>query len=496
MKKSLKKINLKSLLHAEALSSSCYESFLSHHGIKIKKHESGDLEQLVVTMMDDDASMEIFNGFYFGFEIKQISKEFDLLRIGTESVVNIELKHTSDLTRIRKQLIENKYYLKFLGVEIRSFTFVSTTKELYTLNESNEIEEVGMIELLDVLGTQNLREINSLEELFTPTQYLVSPFNSTKKFLAGDYFLTAQQQTFKRNVLTLFSSSEAEFVSLSGVAGTGKTLLLYDIAKHYISEGEEILLIHCGKLNNGHSKLSSAGWDITAIKYLSSKNLSRYSLIFVDETQRIYPEQLDKIINISREHGIKCIFSHDYQQCLHTKEVENDISNKILRDVAPLELRLTETIRTNKEIINFVKCLFDKDEPIHDINFKNVHLNFFNDTRSAVDFVESMERVGWSVLNLTPSTRTVLPYDSYHIDEALNSHEAIGQEFDDVIVIIDSHFYYNGNVLSTQGYRNNPYYHPTKMLFQNLTRARVRLNIVVIDNQIITERILNILKHS
>ena len=54
--------------------------------------------------------------FFIPSSIPRLGKEFDLLQIKDEQIVNIELKSgaVSDET-IRKQLIQNRYYLSVLG---------------------------------------------------------------------------------------------------------------------------------------------------------------------------------------------------------------------------------------------------------------------------------------------------------------------------------------------------------------------------------------------
>jgi hypothetical protein len=68
----------------------------------------------------------------------------------------------------------------------------------------------------------------------------------------------------------------------------------------------------------------------------------------------------------------------------------------------------------------------------------------------------------------------------------------IGQEFDGVAIALDKFFQYNDAGDLT--YNGGAYYEPTKMLFQNITRARRRLNLVVIGNQALLNRCLAIIK--
>ena len=78
-----------------------------------------------------------------------------------------------------------------------------------------------------------------------------------------------------------------------------------------------------------------------------------------------------------------------------------------------------------------------------------------------------------------------------HINESGTAHSVIGQEFDNVIAVIDDTFFYDehGDLLS-HGLPNNVYSR-NKMFFQAVTRVRNRLEIVVIDNIEVYKRILD-----
>ena len=68
----------------------------------------------------------------------------------------------------------------------------------------------------------------------------------------------------------------------------------------------------------------------------------------------------------------------------------------------------------------------------------------------------------------------------------------IGQEFDGVAVTIDKYFRYNKD--GKLAYVGSSYYYPVKMLFQNITRARKRLDLIIIDNEDLLNRCVDILK--
>lgn len=58
-------------------------------------------------------------------------------------------------------------------------------------------------------------------------------------------------------------------------------------------------------------------------------------------------------------------------------------------------------------------------------------------------------------------------------------HKAIGQEFNNVVVIITPDFYYDNNKLS---YKSKSHYNPIETLFQAVSRTRKKLKFVIINN--------------
>lgn len=77
------------------------KQFLEIHNLK--EHEFEDLNKLCEILKN--AAMlapHIFENYYINYEIAQIGKEFDILRIGENSVVNIELKSQKDESKILK----------------------------------------------------------------------------------------------------------------------------------------------------------------------------------------------------------------------------------------------------------------------------------------------------------------------------------------------------------------------------------------------------------
>lgn len=489
----MRNINILSLVQAfSSLEEGSYSDFLSYYGIEIKDKEVGDLEVLIGTLCPDEENIGILNQFYVSYKIPQIGKEFDLLRFGSECVINIELKSESTKEKVLKQLKRNRYYLSYLGKKIYHFSFVADTRELYRLRDDGKLRKVESSSLNELLKSQNTCDIIEIDDLFNPSNYLVSPFNSTQKFLENSYFLTNQQEQIKGNIVKKCSNNKsANFMSVTGSAGTGKTLLIYDIVKG-LRESKETLIIHCGNLNQGQYDLIEDGWDIIPIKKINSRNLSDCDVVFIDEVQRIYPGQLKKIVDEIKSTNGNCIFSYDKLQTLSRDEAQYDINSEINNITSINSYHLSEKIRSNKEIATFIKALFDKSKKLDLPSVSNIELNYFDNDEDAKDYITSLYASEWEILRFTPSQYNREHHAKYSIASSSTSHSIIGQEFDNVAVMIDRFFSYNED--DKLIYKGSAYYEPVKMLFQNITRTRKKLNLVIINNDEIMSRCVSILK--
>ncbi|SUA84763.1 Uncharacterized conserved protein [Paenibacillus macerans] len=150
--------------------------------------------------------------------------------------------------------------------------------------------------------------------------------------MTGSYFLNDNQLATKKEILKIVSSNTVPYVAIEGRPGTGKTLLTYDIAKELIDQNWNVCLFHCGNLGQGHHDLRrSYSWNVHAIKNIefALSSTPKYDLIIVDETQRIYSEQLERIIQYVSDNNVKCIFSYDPDQVFTSIEARRDTAGKI-----------------------------------------------------------------------------------------------------------------------------------------------------------------------
>lgn len=301
----LKPANLRKI--ASNIESESIKLYLKDLGVlSIRERELQGIERLVRHFMDEEVSLK---SFYIGYSMPKISKEFDLLAFDQRHrVVNIELKSQADYDeeKVKKQLINNKYYLSQVAKDIKLFTYNSDSDIIYTLTEQDELETTDISsthlffasEFYRFLSTFGSIDVGNLDSLFKVSLYLVSPFRETQAFLEGDYLLTQQQQVLQNNILKM---SESGFYAVNVPSGNGKVLMLYDTVKK-LSKNSTVLIVHVGKLNATQFSLRrNYGWKIIPIrqfmKKIKSKKLRNFDYIFIDEEQNLSIKNINTLIN-------------------------------------------------------------------------------------------------------------------------------------------------------------------------------------------------------
>lgn len=290
-----------------------YESVLSERveSYRAKPDEFQSLNALVEELLDNHVDINEMDGFYYSFSIQQIGKEFDLLRISREyMVLNIELKSRMvSEEEIEKQLLRNQYYLNHLAPEIVMFTYIAETNVFYQL-KNGKIRKSTSCDVVSALRKMRDYETGDINQLFRARDFLISPLNTPEKFIQGQYFLTQQQETIKQEIITCVENKKQNKLwGITGSAGTGKTLLLYDLAKALSAYGR-CCVVHSGMLCRGHYAINDGirNLEVISAKSVEEDFLSGYRFILVDEAQRIYKGNLKVILDFAKQNGTVCIF--------------------------------------------------------------------------------------------------------------------------------------------------------------------------------------------
>lgn len=456
----------------------------------LKPHEIRTMAQFCHVMQDCGCKINHFDGFYVGYIIQQINKEFDLLRFGKESILNIEikseLKTANKEDKILQQMRKNFYYLKFLGRKVNLFSYVEKEGFFRYREENDSLERIKESDVAQELMAQEIDYSIDPDSEFVPSSYLISPFNSTERFMDGEYFLTQAQEKRKVEIHDELIENPFMFFCLSANAGTGKTLLLYDIAKQCIAQGNSPLIIHCGILNEGHQKLiNQYKWNILPIRAINWRlpipEMDNVDLVLIDEAQRIRSQQLEAIIKKAIEVNVPIIFSYDTNQYLKAGETRN-IAEYLASEYPSIRVsakRLSNKIRTNKQLASFISNLMQIGRETENLNYECVSIDYMNTEDELMEYICFLKESGWTPITYTTSQYNSEPYDHLIKISDKTAHAVIGQEFSKVILVLDQNFRYSetGKLQARKSF-----YSASGMLYQIVTRVVDELKIIVLDN--------------
>ena len=425
------------------------------------KMREWELESMKALVRELEVHMQDVHAlrFFYSFQVPRLGKEFDLLQIKDDQIVNIELKSgkVSD-EAVRKQLLQNRYYLSVQGKMIQSYTYISSQERLVRLNNHDHIVEADWDQLCLALQRQSKDYEGDIEDLFQAEMYLFSPVTEPERFLNKEYFLTSQQKDIERRILDKIRKVKYGYFWFSGLPGTGKTLLLYDIAMK-LSVHQKVCMIHCGETGKEWKILHDR---LLRIAFLSDSqleecpDLKEYSAILVDEAHLLTEEKLHVILELSEKHPV--IFSSDDEDMISDEEMDRTMLREIehLPDIQ--SFHLTNRIRTNAELSSFIQNM--------------MHL---------------------------PEKRTVRYYPHIQVVYANDEEEAeilLKGYQNQLVFIIDERYYYD-----EKGYlreQRQKHQKPTavRTLFHRLNEAKEEFAIIVKRNEAVYEVLLELLQFS
>ena len=520
---------------------------------------------LLVHTKQHENWVRILDGFWFSYAIAHISKEFDLLKFSADasSVLNIELK-SEDVTedRIHTQLEQNRYYLSNVSRTIYSFTFVMETDTLYQLKENGHFGKVSVNALADVVMKSRFQTYiaENLDQYFRASDYLISPVSAPERLLQGKYFLTNQQWEFRRRILNLIREHEesrstspcaAPVITLTGSAGTGKTLLLFDLAIE-LSKKKEILFLHGGPLREGHHIINQRLRNVTILsgtefvpegfkpeKHLLDSSTTgfgkpgRYTCILIDEANRLSAELLSSLLDTAKSQQIPCVLAYDPYSIRSIFSAMEDAED-VIASAKTSAFAFSGNIRINRPIFSFMRNLFSLKEKTESADYSCIDVLCAENTRdekllaeyylaqgytqirlssepasafasssdlassadlASSDLASSSTLTSPSALaspsDLTSSSALASPSDlaSSAAPAYFTEEEIVAQEYDRVLVIMDSTFYYDDDLhLCKQGEATNA----LAVLYEALTRTREKLALLITDNEEVFNQVLQI----
>lgn len=438
------------------------------HMLKMKEWELESMRALVDQLelyMQDVSALRLF----YSFQIPRLGKEFDLLQIRENQIINIELKSGAvSEEAIQKQLIQNRYYLSALGKPIQSYTYISSQNRLMRLTNHDHVIEASWNQLCAALQKEGKDYSGDIENLFRAEWYLFSPLTEPNRFLNKEYFLTAQQRDIKRQILKKIREEQTGFFSFSGLPGTGKTLLLYDIAMK-LSNRQQVCIIHCGEAGKKweilHKRLQRI--DFLSDNQLETQfSLEDYHAILVDEAHLLSVEKLNVLLDMSENRPI--IFSSDSEEMISPKEMDQS-TMKRMEELPDLQtFRLTNRIRTNAELSSFIQNMMHLPVRKNQNGYPHVSVVYANDAKEADTLVQDYVRQ---------------EYQYFPQMEGAELGITAVQDTEKMVVVLDERYYYDDKLYFRSIHPMKNGQSEVRQLFHLLNQAKENLAFVVKGNE-------------
>ena len=459
--------------------------------LKIRTWEWGSMRALAAQL--EMYMQEVYSlRFFYSFQIPRLGKEFDLLQIKDNHIVNIELKSgvVSDQA-IRKQLIQNRYYLSVLGRPIQSYTYISSQNRLIRLTHHDHIVDADWERLCEDLQKEGTNYEGNIEDLFRAELYLISPITDPVRFLKKEYFLTSQQRDIEKKILRDIYAKQSGCFWFSGIPGTGKTLLLYDIAMK-LSVRHRICMVHCEE--NGekwrilHERLQRIDFladeqiRIEERKAGTQIPLEKYRGILVDEAHLLSKDKIERLLELSKEQPV--IFSSDSEDVISSEEMDKENIKKLENQTDIKVFRLTNRIRTNAELSTFIQNMMHLPPRMNSRGYPHIFVVYANDDVEAENLLNDYIKQGYQWVEIEESERQEAQADL--------KMQAV-RDMDKIVLLLDERYYYDeeGYLRAACFMKNGSSY--VRKIFHRLNHAKESIALVVKKNEKVYNTLLELL---
>ena len=466
-----------------------------HDNHRVRIHEINSLRILADALFAEGVTLEEFDGFYFGFIIPQIGKEFDLLKVTGGCCLNIELK-SQDVTEehIRSQLLRNSHYLNHLGRPLCLYTVVTDTLTCYRLDPDGKLVSARLSEIASAVHRAFAPYDSQIEKSFSTTEYLITPESDPEKLLQEQYFLTPAQEYVKKELLRdIGETTGCAFFNVTGKPCTGKTLLVYDLART-LSEQGRVLIITREKPSEGLAVISRA---VDHLDFVSASSLppyeklSDYTFLLVDESLRLSDTEFVSICASAHKNAQICIFSTDPDAVLTGDERAADITGKILDLKLDGEYVLSEKLRMNMEIHTFIRklrylgCKVDKT-----FDYDDISVNYAGSVSEAREMIRYYRAQGYVFID-SRADRSDGVFADYQ-ENFISGHIA-GREYEKAVILMDDSFSYDSHGHLCGIPVPDPDNMYPNIFYQGITRVRENLALIIMDAPELLRSILSII---
>lgn len=433
---------------------------------------------------------------WFLFTDTFVVPDFDVLLFLSNYVINIDLKHEADMETLNNNVSvkfkkQNRIF-RILGKPSENFVYVTSTNSLFYFDlEKSEFKKSTFSELDSKIHESKINYKNCISEL-KHSDFLINPWADPEKLNNKQYWLNYEQQQAAEQIIN------PGIHGVSGEAGTGKTLIAVDVMVK-MSKEKHILFIVPGIVNEQKQNWAShfPNIDIISAKDVANSDLNKYNMIVVDESQRLHSYGRNILMTWGNQNFCDktIIFFFHVGQTLGRKEA-GQLMNSVLQTAEKDEkgkyITLKYKVRSNPAISYFSKNVMDlgKSAPANismEDYMSHIDLKYFSNVHDAKKWIRNLKDEGYEFLTPTSDNRRIASSDKFNDIKSINTHHSLGEEMDKVVTYIDESLIYKEGKLAKN---NMEYYFIDNELYVNLTRARDRLALAIINNPEVYSKIL------
>lgn len=444
------------------------KQFFKFNGIS--KFDENDIKAMLKLLKNIDKDNRM--GFNVSYNISRLEKEFDLVKIGNEVLVDIELKLTKkDVEQCKKNYkIFKNYYSEY---NINIICYESESNNLYIYNNNTQKLETYNYEKLNIA----LSKISNYKMLDIDVN-INSIYMNPTFFFEKKYELSNSQNITKGKIINGLDNIHKKIILVSGRAGTGKTLLALDLLEEFRLSKKDVVYLTPFKINNIISSELIKKYEMKTVKqFLADIKKSDYAII--DEAQRLKYSDIDSLKERINKNIIligdinQNIDSESCFEQLYSDRVNNEVynMNQVIRtdDTFDLFAKRILGISTNgvkHKVFDKSKIqieMFSKDI-INELNefilLEPAKSLYFDDCRTDCDNKNC-------ILMALKCIRKEVPYN------------VIGKEFDKVAILFCNGFTIKNNEITAT--KKVCYGNLKKQIYSIITRCTKTLKIFTDD---------------
>ena len=346
---------------------------------------------------------------------------------------------------------------------------------------------------------------------------MISPITDPVRFLKKEYFLTSQQRDIEKKILRDIYVKQSGCFWFSGIPGTGKTLLLYDIAMK-LSVRHRICMVHCeengekwrilherlqridfladeqiriekksGSQNSGQDKGPDSSQDYDQRKQFNCEAgtqipLEKYRGILVDEAHLLSKDKIERLLELSKEQPV--IFSSDSEDVISSEEMDKENIKKLENQTDIKVFRLTNRIRTNAELSTFIQNMMHLPPRMNSRGYPHIFVVYANDDVEAENLLSDYIKQGYQWVEREESEMQEAQADL--------KMQAV-RDMDKIVLLLDERYYYDeeGYLRAACFMKNGSSY--VRKIFHRLNHARESIALVVKNNEKVYNTLLDLL---